>query len=313
MKNPLLIGTILIGFWGNGFAQTTSFTHTEPNKLPEDHTQISPERVYWVAGGHILLFAGTLFTLDYLWYRDYPRSSFHFFNDLPDWKQMDKGGHAVSAYHFSKNSYRTFRWAGLSENNAALWGAISGNVLLTSIEILDGFSAEWGASVSDLAANAVGSMAFYLQQKKWSEQRIHLKYSYTSNEVAQYRPDLLGSSLPERLIKDYNGITYWVSFNPGLFFQSKTQWPPWLNLALGYGAWGMMGSRQNPAFYQGSPLPDFARYRQFYLSPDIDLSRLPIRSETLKTIVTTLNFLKFPAPALEYNPEKGFVFHWFFF
>ncbi|MFZ4546324.1 MAG: hypothetical protein ACOYN4_02755, partial [Bacteroidales bacterium] len=37
-------------------------------------------------------YSATLVGLNYLWYADYPRSSFHTFNDIKEWQQIDKAG-----------------------------------------------------------------------------------------------------------------------------------------------------------------------------------------------------------------------------
>ena len=50
---------------------------------------------------------------------------------------------------------------------------------------------------------------------------------------------LLGSSLPEQILKDYNGQTYWFSANLHSFFK-KSKIPKWFNIAVGYGAEGMI-------------------------------------------------------------------------
>jgi hypothetical protein len=284
-----------------------------PDSIIQSDEQINPQRLWLVGGGHVLFYTGTLTVLNQMWYKDYPRSSFHFHNDLPDWLQMDKIGHGVTAYHLSRVSYSTFDWTGLNNNRAALWGAISGSLFLTSIEILDGFSEQWGASISDLAANTLGAMVFYAQQIIWKDQKITLKYSYTQSGLSKYRPDLLGHNTGENLIKDYNGQTYWVSVNLAAFAGDNSRIPGWINLALGYGAMGMTGSRTNPQLYQGSPIPAFNRYRQYYLSADIDFARIHTQSHTVNRLLNALNFIKFPAPAIEYNTDKGFSFHLLFF
>lgn len=272
-----------------------------------------PKQFKWVVGSHIAGFTGTMLLLNEAWYKNHPRSSFHFHNDLADWKQMDKGGHVVSAYHLSRFSHYSFRWAGLTNNQSAFWGGISANLFLATIEVLDGFSKEWGASWSDLAANITGSATFYLQQIYWQEQKIIWKYSFSKSGLYQYRPDLLGSNLAENMLKDYNGITYWLSFNLHSLLGKPESMPPWLNLSAGYGAYGMLGSISNPAMHNGELLPHFERYRSFYLAPDIDYSRIQVNSEILQAIFTALNFIKFPAPALEYNRVQGVRVHWVFF
>lgn len=294
-----------------------SNSNTSPARSGEyneyNASEINQQRLLLVSSAHIAGYTGTLLVLNHMWYRDFPRSSFHFHDDLTDWKQMDKGGHITAGYHLSRLSYKSFRWAGLDNNKAAMWGTISGNLFLSTIEILDGFSEQWGASWSDLAANAIGSLSFYAQQVAWQEQRISWKYSYSQTGVEKYRPDLLGANLAENLIKDYNGLTFWLSFNINSFPPENSIIPEWLNIAVGYSGMGMLGSTSNPEYHNGVLLPAYNRYRQFYLAPDIDLSRIPIRSNSLHQVLSVLNFLKFPAPALEYNAERGFVFHWVFF
>ena len=49
--------------------------------------------------------------------------------------------------------------------------------LQSTVEVMDGFSAEWGFSWSDMAANAIGMGTFVAQEAIWDEQRIILKIS----------------------------------------------------------------------------------------------------------------------------------------
>ncbi len=290
--------------------QTEKFT--EHNSDSTFQPKIN-KRLWVVSSGHILLYTGTLNVLDRMWYKDYPRSGFHFYDDLADWMQMDKIAHAANAYQLSRLSYHTFRWARLDNNQAAIWGSISGNIFLTTVEIMDGFSAEWGASWSDLAANTLGSLSFFAQQIAWQEQKIVWKYSFSQSGLHEFRPDLLGSNLSENILKDYNSLTFWFSFNLSALTGGNNSIPPWLNLAIGYGAMGMLGGRENPEYYNDILLPEMARYRQFYLAPDIDFTRIPTQNPTMKKIFHTINFIKLPTPAIEYNQKQGLSFHLLFF
>lgn len=282
-----------------------------PDSIPA--TTNARARLPFVAGIQVGGYSVALIALNEAWYKDYPRTRFHFHDDLPDWFQQDKLGHVAATYHLGRLSAASFRWAGLENNPSAWWGMASGLGFITAVEILDGFSLEWGASLSDMAANTFGAAAFLSQQLAWKEQRFFIKYSYSGSGLAQYRPALLGSTLPEQMLKDYNGQTFWLSMNLRAFLPPESRFPAWLNLALGHGAYGMLGSRANPAFFEGVPLPQMNRYRQWYLAPDIDFSRIPVNNPWLKSFLSTLNFLKMPAPALEYNPEQGLRFHWIFF
>ncbi|MBS4014057.1 MAG: DUF2279 domain-containing protein [Bacteroidetes bacterium] len=251
--------------------------------------------------------------LDQAWYKNYPRSSFHFHNDNADWLQIDKMGHSISSYYLSILSYKTFSWAGLDNKSATLWGSLSGWAFISVIEVLDGFSAEWGASTGDIVANTFGTALFTTQQLTWEEQRIKLRYSYHKSGLEVYRPDLLGTNLAENMLKDYNGITSWLSFNINSFAGENSIIPPWLNIAVGYGASGMLGSISNPSEHNGQPLPYYKRTRHFYLSPDVDFGKIKTNSTFLKSVFSLFDFLKMPAPAIEYSKEYGLQFHLVFF
>src|ERR1043166_9398894 len=53
----------------------------------------SKKRFSVVIGTEAALYSGSLLALNQLWYKDYPRRSFHFFDDNNEWLQMDKCGH----------------------------------------------------------------------------------------------------------------------------------------------------------------------------------------------------------------------------
>jgi hypothetical protein len=293
---------------GPALAQNTS---AQDNNEAEQ-AGINRARLSGVIIGSTTIYAATLGGLYLAWYKNNPQSSFHFHDDLHDWLQMDKGGHMVSSYYFGMLSYESLRWAGVDKKRATWYGGLMGSVLLTTIEILDGFSAEWGASVSDLAANTMGSAMFISQQLAWDEQHILLKYSYHPTRFAGYRPDVLGSSHMERMIKDYNGMTFWLSANPNSFGFENI--PAWLNIAVGYGATGMTGGSENiSGYHQGRFIPEYQRTRQFYLSLDIDLSRIETRSTAMNMVLKALNVVKIPFPALELNSNKKFRFHPLYF
>jgi hypothetical protein len=258
------------------------------------------------------LYVATMAGLYSMWYKNYPQSGFHFSNDNGEWLQMDKFGHVTASYYVGLIGYSSLRWAGVSEKKAIWYGGLTGLVYLSSVEMLDGFSEEWGASPGDLAANTLGAALFISQQLAWHEQRLVMKWSFHSTPYAHYNPDQLGSTLPQQMLKDYNGQTYWLSANISSFISKESRFPKWLNFAGGYGAEGMTGPYTNPEEINGIPVPYSERYRQFYISPDIDLSRIPVKSKTLKLIMNTIGFIKIPMPALEFN-KNGIKFHPLYF
>ena len=251
-----------------------------------------------------------LIGLNQLWYADYPKSEFHFINDNSEWKQLDKVGHFYSSYHIGRFGAEALNWSGANKKNQLIYGAGLGFVFLTAVEVMDGFSREWGASMGDVVANASGTALFVSQELLWKEQRIIPKFSFHRTEYANFRPDLLGSSLPEQILKDYNGQTYWLSAN--LYSFSKgSKIPKWLNLAFGYGADGMIGEKTENSSLISTPKPE--NFRQFYLSLDVDLTKIDSKSHFLKTLFSVFNTIKIPAPTLQYSTNSGFKFYAFYF
>lgn len=245
--------------------------------------------------------------LQWVWYKDHARIPFQFYNDNKGYLQMDKWGHAFGAYQYSRKGYEALRWAGLSKKKSLIYGAPLGLILQTPIEIFDGIYEDYGFSNGDMIANAAGSVLFAVQQGVWDRQFIKMKFSYSPSPYAKYNPYKLGESHIERFFMDYNGHTYWLSLNAGdLFLRSRI--PPWLSLAFGYSANGMLGEFSNPAFVNRLPVPYFERSRQYLLSLDIDLSKIKTRSRLLRSLLSQLNSLKIPFPAIQYIRGGGISF-----
>lgn len=251
----------------------------------------------------------SLIGLNSLWYNDYPRSKFHTIDDANEWKQMDKIGHVFSTYQLSKAGADLLNWSGVSKNNQLIYGSTLGLVFLTTVEVFDGFSSEWGFSWSDFGANAIGTTLYFGQELLWDEQRFVIKYSFHRTNFAPQRPNTLGNGLLEEALKDYNGQTYWLSFNLRSFFKD-TKIPEWLNLAFGYGVEGMLSSRGESV---DNLFTNQNQYRQFYLSFDVDLKRIKTESHVLKTIFSVLNVIKIPLPTVEFNSQNRPVFRLFYF
>lgn len=250
---------------------------------------------------------GALIALNQLWYKDFPRSSFHFKNDNNDWKQMDKIGHFMTSYYVGKVGMEVLDWAGVSKKNQLIYGATYGFAFLTAVEVLDGFSDEWGASPGDILANAAGTGLLIGQELLWNEQRITVKYSFHQTDFAKQRPSTLGENYLQQALKDYNGQTYWLSANIWSF-NKESSFPKWLNVAFGYGADGMLYGNSNG---ENTTLQD--PYRQFYLSLDLDLTKIKTNSEFLKSVFSIVNFIKIPAPTLEINTKNGLKLHYLYF
>ena len=250
---------------------------------------------------------GALVALNELWYKDQKRSGFHFINDNNQWKQMDKVGHFMTSYYLGKVGMEVLDWSGVSKKNQLIYGATLGFTFLTAVETLDGFSKEWGASVGDIMANAAGTGFLIGQELLWNEQRITVKYSFHQTGFAKQRPTILGENYMQQALKDYNGQTYWLSANIWSF-NKKSNLPKWLNVAVGYGADGMLYGKNSV-----SNLIPQDPYRQFYLSLDVDLTKIKTKSNFLKTVFSVVNFIKIPSPTLEFDTKGRIKFHYLYF
>ena len=254
--------------------------------------------------------AVALVGLNQLWYADYPRSKFHFINDNQEWLQMDKVGHFYSSYHLGRLGSEMLQWSGTNPKKQLIYGAGLGFAFLTAVEVMDGFSSEWGASTGDVIANATGTAFYISQELLWKEQRIVPKFSFHTTRFPNYRPEVLGSSFSEQILKDYNGQTYWLSANLKSFFKDS-KIPKILNVAIGYGADGMLSGNNENSLIITNDNPSVSR--QFYLSLDLDLTKIETKSHFLKTIFSVFSVLKIPAPTLEYTVNEGVRAHILYF
>lgn len=269
----------------------------------EDTTSINQKRFQPLVISAGAGYTGGMVALSRLWYSDSDRESFHFFNDNAEWKQLDKAGHFFTAYHLSQAASRGLRWSNVPPRKADLAGSLTGFLLLLPIEVLDGYASAYGASAGDLLANAGGALFFLGQQRWWNEQRLQLKFSFTRTPYAPLRPEVLGDGALHELFKDYNGQTYWLSVDMDKFIR----FPKWLNIAVGYGAEGMVYGRDYANTAAGH-----SSYRQYYLSLDPDLSAIKTRSRLVKSLIFIAGMVKIPAPTV--SLEQGRVkFHAFYF
>lgn len=302
-KRPFFLLFLILGFH-NVFAQNA----IESFFKPADSLNLKRKNTLLIA--ETTLASAALIGLNQLWYADYPKSNFHFINDNTEWLQMDKAGHFYSSYQLGRLGAEMMQWSGATQKEQLLYGAGTRFAFLAAVEVLDGFSSEWGASAGDIVANASGTALFVSQELIWKEQRILPKFSFHATQYAKYRPNVLGSSLAQQLLKDYNGQTYWLSVNLHSFYKGS-KIPRWLNLALGYGAEGMISgnTQDEDLFFSGKT----KAFRQLYLSFDVDLTKIETKSHFFKTLFSVLNTLKVPAPAIEIQQFNRIKAHFIYY
>ncbi|WNJ17262.1 DUF2279 domain-containing protein [Pontibacter sp. G13] len=235
------------------------------------------------------------------WYAKEDLSSFHFFDDSHEWKQIDKVGHAFSAYNATRWMIGLYKWSGVPKRKAILHGSLVGFMAMNTIEVFDGFGATWGFSWPDVGANLIGTGLAAGNQALWNENRLQMKVSYVRSPYAtnpDYQ-DIFGSNLAEWVLKDYNGQVLWMSCRVHSFLPAgrfKDLYPRWLNLAVGYGADGLVGGYEDPNGEWRT-----SEYRQWYLSLDIDVANIKTRSGFLNTLFDVVNIIRIPLPAIQFD------------
>ena len=235
-----------------------------------------------------------------LWYSKESMSKFHFFNDWNNWSNMDKAGHIYSAYHFSKISSNSFYWAGLNKKNSVLIGSSIGLGFQTIIEIMDGSSSKWGFSISDMSSNIFGTSLYAGQELLFNKQILIPKFSYHNTPYSDLRPEVLGSNQIEKILKDYNGQSYWISFSPKSFINNLSI-PDWLCISIGYSIDQRIYGDQNSVIFQNH---EYISNKEFLFSLDIDFSKIKCKNPIVKTILKQFNYLKIPFPTISYSSNK---------
>ena len=273
-----------------------------------DPSGINKGRFIGVVVSTAAFYTITMLVLRKQWYKK--RVPFHTFNDNREWLQMDKVGHAATAYCMSRGGYELMRWSGVDERASILTGGLLALLFQTTLEVYDGHAKEWGFSKGDMLANVAGTALFMGQQYGSGQQVVSMKYGFRKTIFPPYRPNLLGKSTGQQMLKDYNGQQYWLSVNLASVLPVGERFPRWLNLDVGYSGSGMIGGHENPVVFDADGKEvKFTRYRQFFISPDADLSRVSTFSPSLQRFIGTVQFFKIPAPSLEYSRVKGIRFH----
>ena len=273
-----------------------------------DQSGINQGRFIGVLVGTAAFYTITLLVLRKQWYKK--KVPFHFFNDNREWLQMDKVGHTATAYCMSRGGYELMRWSGVNERASILTGGLLALLFQTTLEVYDGHAEGWGFSKGDMIANVAGTALFMGQQYGTGQQVVSMKYGFRKTIFPPYRPNLLGKTTGQQMLKDYNGQQYWLSVNLASVLPVGPSFPRWLNLDLGYSGSGMIGGHENPVVFDkdGNEVK-FTRYRQFFISPDADFSRIGTFSPSLQRFIGTTQFFKIPAPSLEFNRINGVRFH----
>lgn len=262
-----------------------------------DTTSIHPVRFAIVSGSVALTMVGIHIYQANGWWKD-NRSPFHFQEDLKYGRSVDKLGHfyggTVAAFLLRKS----YRWAGLSEESSLYWGSAGSLLFQTYVEIEDGFS-KWGFDRVDFAADVAGAAWPIAQYHFPFLRNFDFKFSYVPSPNLNQAGGTGFVGQRHIMFDDYEGQTIWMSMKMKNLLPEPAAkyWPAFLSLSLGYAVRDVF--RPNP-------------YSAWLLALDLDMTKvIPDDTPFLKLLGEALNFIKFPAPAVQFSPRAiwyGFYF-----
>jgi VanZ family protein len=223
------------------------------------------------------------------WWKE-QRKYFKFAEDGYYARDMDKASHIYTANVFTEATAMAYEWAGVNPNKALVWGAVTSMVYETYIEINDGFAPNWGFDWVDMAGNFAGALYPFLQRAVPFMQNINFKWSF--------KPKWLKGKVEntDDLLDDYTNMTFWLSINPEIILPKSLinakYYPSFIAIAVGL-------SIKNASHVSGST----NAYREWFISLDWDITKLPGKSDFLIKLKKLLNFYHFPAPAVRFSPS----------
>jgi len=261
--------------------------YTIDNSLPKRVNKIKPWAAAAVGASYFGILASLhIYQMNTLWN---DKREFRFFEDINQDYFADKFGHFFGAYFAGYGSTEVLVGAGFSYNTAYILGGVMGLLYQTYVEIMDGFGKNWGFSPSDFYADAAGFI-YYMSQH-------YIPFLQNFTPKATYFPARWYDEKPRKeammFIDDYSSWTMWLSANMHNLTPDSWKWPRWLNLAVGYAVRNLRYDEITGEF-KGEP--------RFSIALDYNLAELlPDSYNFLNWLKQSLNYFKFPAPAIEFG------------
>jgi len=213
----------------------------------------------------------------------------HFFNDYS--LGVDKFGHFFTSYYYYEGVNQIMILAKYNDRTRKIISTTLPIVWAISIEMGDGFST-FGFSFEDLTSNILGLTYGILQRKYSYLQNFKLKMGYYP--TAGY---INNNFKNWTLSDDYSGHIYWLTFDLHNIapLKAKKYFPPFLNLAFGYGVdnYGIYGNVTEPL------------QRKFCVGLDWNLGSIKSKNKYINTTKNLLDYFHFPAPGIKYINEKS--------
>ena len=276
----LVMAAILLANFGDCIGQQKS---DSLKQIPEQKYKVNPLRLTLLSSAMAVTFGAMHYYYKNIWWKD-QRHYFKFAEDPYYARNVDKVSHIYTANVITEGTAAAFEWTGISPKMSLIYGAITAMAYETYIEINDGFSPIWGFDWVDMGSNIFGILYPFLQKAIPGLENFTFKRSS--------KPKWLVGKAD--LLNDYTNMTFWLSVSPsGLLPKSVAKYyPSFIGLALGL-------SLKNASHGTGST----NAYREWFLSFDYDLTKLPGDTPFLKKLKKILNFYHLPAPAVRISPS----------
>lgn len=237
------------------------------------------------------------------------RGTFHFAEDGKYAMYIDKAGHFYGTFLSSYVLSQTLIECGLSYNWACAVGGLLGLGYTTYVEVLDGFSRDWGFCPSDFYADIAGALYFLGYS--------HISFLQNFTPKFMYFPPRWFNSYSRKpstmFIDDYSAHTFWISVNVYNLLpkEVKSFYPRWLDISVGFAVRNLcdpLNPANNCNPNVSEPVYHFVwGNRKIILALDYDLVKLlPDGSPFWNWLKQSLNYFKLPSPALEIGKPTRF-------
>jgi hypothetical protein len=202
----------------------------------------------------------------------------------------DKLGHGFSFYLSTRLLSKGFQWAGHDSRKAAQLAGLTSAALSIGVEIMDGFTNQYGFSPEDVAMNLLGIGAgVFLESHPKLDRLFDIRVQYWPSDDARRLNDY-------DPVADYSGQTYLlVTKASGIPMLNKNKYLRYLEFDFGYGTRGYQptdGTGTQP------------KERNIYYGISVNLSQL-LNDTILKSNTTTrkitnsvLEYVQVPGTAL---------------
>ncbi len=241
------------------------------------------------------------------------RGDFHFVEDGKYAMYIDKAGHFYGTFLSSYVLSQTLLECGFSYNWANAIGCFLGLGYTTYVEVLDGFSKDWGFCPSDFYAD-VGGALFYLAYS-------YVPFFQNFTPKFMYLPPRWFNSKSRKpssmFIDDYSAHTFWISINVHNLLPEKVKkyYPRWLDISVGFAVRNLCDplnpeNKCNPQVSE-PVYPYVWGNRKLIVALDFDLVKLlPDGSPFCNWLKQSFNFFKLPSPAIEFgNPTRFYLLY----